>query len=100
MCISVYPKFLAREGTCKGDARCGMHAVPRVTSVNPGACKYNQRKMNHGGDLLSIRTRTSERGTGTTSARIPWFISESRKACVCPEETVYTLSRAVSLCLF
>jgi hypothetical protein len=20
MCISVYPKFLAREGTCKGDA--------------------------------------------------------------------------------
>jgi hypothetical protein len=59
MCISVYPKFLAREGTCKGDARCGTHAVPRVTSVNPGACKYN-RQVNRGGDLLSIRTRTSE----------------------------------------
>ena len=43
MCISVYPKFLAREGTCKGDARCGTHAVPRVTSVNPGACKYNRQ---------------------------------------------------------
>ena len=40
MCISVYPKFLAKEGTCKGDARYGMHAVPRVTSVIPGACKY------------------------------------------------------------
>jgi hypothetical protein len=39
MCIFVYPKFLAKEGTCKGDARCGMHAVPRVTSVIPGACK-------------------------------------------------------------
>ena len=40
MCISVYPKFLAKEGTCKVDARCGMHTVPRVTSVIPGACKY------------------------------------------------------------
>ena len=27
------------KGTCKGDACCGTHAVPRVTSVNPGACK-------------------------------------------------------------
>ena len=40
MCIFVYPKLLEKEGTCKGDARCGRHAVSRVTSVIPGACKY------------------------------------------------------------
>jgi hypothetical protein len=43
MCILFYPKFLAREGTCKGDVRCGTHAFPRVTSVNPSACKYNRQ---------------------------------------------------------
>jgi hypothetical protein len=33
----------------QGDARCGTHAVPRVTSVNPGACKYNRRDEPRGG---------------------------------------------------
>jgi hypothetical protein len=36
----------------QGDARCGTHAVPRVTSVNPGACKYNLRAEPWGGELL------------------------------------------------
>ena len=79
MCISIYPKFLAREGTCKGDARCGTHAVPRVTSVNPGACKYNRQDEPWEGIFSSIRTRTSEHETSTTSTRIPWFISEAKK---------------------
>jgi hypothetical protein len=60
----------------------GTHAVPRVTSVNPGACKYNRRDEPREGIFFSIQTRTSERGTGTTSARIPWFIPESGKSCV------------------
>jgi hypothetical protein len=63
MCILFYPKFLAGEGTCKGDARCGMHAVPRVTSVNPGACKYNRRNEPREG-IFSIRTRLPEREPG------------------------------------
>jgi hypothetical protein len=57
MCILFYPKFLVGEGTCKGDARCGTHAVPRVTSVNPGACKYNHRNEPREG-IFSIRNPT------------------------------------------
>jgi hypothetical protein len=34
-----YPKFLARGKCAKGMLVDGMHAVPRVTSVNPGACE-------------------------------------------------------------
>jgi hypothetical protein len=34
-----YPKFLARGKHAKGMHVDGTHAVPRVTSVNPGACK-------------------------------------------------------------
>jgi hypothetical protein len=34
-----YPKFLARGKRAKEMHADGMHAVPRVTSVNPGACK-------------------------------------------------------------
>ena len=57
MCISVYPKFLAKEGTCKGDARYGMHAVPRVTSVIPGACKYKPPPF--GTESLCVEGMTS-----------------------------------------
>jgi hypothetical protein len=35
----VYPKFLARGKRAKRMHADGTHAVPRVTSVNPGACE-------------------------------------------------------------
>jgi hypothetical protein len=35
----VYPKFLVRGKRAKRMHVDGMHAVPRVTSVNPGACE-------------------------------------------------------------
>jgi hypothetical protein len=34
-----YPKFLARGKRAKGMHADGTHAVPMVTSVDPGACK-------------------------------------------------------------
>jgi hypothetical protein len=37
--VLFYPKFLARGKRAKGMHADGTHAVPRVTSVNPGACK-------------------------------------------------------------
>jgi hypothetical protein len=37
--VLFYPKFLARGKRAKGMHVDGMHAVPRVISVNPGACK-------------------------------------------------------------
>jgi hypothetical protein len=37
--VLLYPKFLARGKRAKGIHADGTHAVPRVTSVNPGACK-------------------------------------------------------------
>ena len=85
MCISLYPKFLAREGTCKGDARCGTHAVPRVTSVNPGACKYNRRDEPRGGifspfgpEPLSVEpVRPLQEYTGSSmKAENPMWTSE------------------------
>ena len=79
----------------QGDAHCGTHAVPRVTSVNPGACKYNHQDESWEGIFSSIRTRTSKQETGTTSTRIPWFISEAKKPVLGPEEFVYTMTRAV-----
>jgi hypothetical protein len=60
MCILFYPKFLAREKRAKGMHAMGTHAFPRVTSVNPGACKYNSRDEPWEGDLLHS-TRPSER---------------------------------------
>jgi hypothetical protein len=40
MCIlCFYPKFLARGKCAKGMHVDGTHAVPWVTSVNPGACE-------------------------------------------------------------
>ena len=82
MCILFCPKFLAREGTCKGDACCGTHAVPRVTSVNPGACKYNRRDKPREGIFSPFGPEPLMRGTSTTSARIPWFIPENGKSYV------------------
>jgi hypothetical protein len=59
MCILFYPKF--PEGkTCKRMHVRGTHAFPRVTSVNPGACKYNSQDEPWEGDLRHS-TRPSER---------------------------------------
>jgi hypothetical protein len=71
----------------QGDACCGTHAVPRVTSVNPGACKYNHRDepWNQGGSS-SILTRTSERGTSTTSG----FLGELSSWWLCMTESPVT----------
>jgi hypothetical protein len=60
----------------------GTHAVPRVTSVNPGACKYKRRAEPWVGDLHPLEPEPLCVGTGTPSAKIPWFISGSCKACV------------------
>ena len=72
----------------QGDARCGTHAVPRVTSVNPGACKYNRRDEPQRGSF-SIRTRTSEREGSTTSARYADSSLKPLSLCL-SEETMYT----------
>jgi hypothetical protein len=52
MCILFYPKSLARGNRAKGMHAMGTHAFPRVTSVNPGACKYNIRDEPCKGDLV------------------------------------------------
>ena len=74
----------------QGDARCGTHAVPRVTSVNPGACKYNHRPELRGG-VFSILTRTSERRTGTTSTR---YVGSSLKVV----KPVFVLKKPCTPC--
>jgi hypothetical protein len=77
MCILFYPKFLAREKRAKGMHAMGTHAFSRVTSVNPGACKYNSRDELWEGDLLHS-TRPTEREPMSISARIPSYNLETK----------------------
>jgi hypothetical protein len=62
------------------------------------ANKTDEESREGGSEPLDPTVLSESRGS--QSVKIPWFIPESRKACVCPEEIMYILSRVVSLCLF
>ena len=72
------------EGRCTD----GTHAVPRVTSINLGACKYKP-KLNRGWRLPPFGPDPMSMKWGTTSARYADSSLKPLSLCL-TEETMYT----------
>jgi hypothetical protein len=73
----------------------GTHAVPRVTSVNPGACKYKRRAEPWVGDLPPFEPEPLGVELVRHLPEYPGLSLEAVKPVFGPEEIVYTMSRAV-----
>jgi hypothetical protein len=68
----------------------GTHAVPRVTSVNPGACKYKRRAEPWVGDLPPFEPKPLCVELVRHLPEYPSLSLEAVKPVFGPEEIVYT----------
>jgi hypothetical protein len=73
----------------------GTHAVPRVTSVNPGACKYKHRAEPWVGIFLHSNPNRCAWNWYAICQEYPGLSLEAKKPVFGPEEIVYTMTRAV-----